>query len=285
MIIQPLDAADNKTVRRVRSLMTNRGLRERLGVSVLEGVRLVEAAILSGAEFRIVLYGPRLVQTERGRALVGRLSSLAPKLLYVSEKVLSELAEVETSQGILAVASMPPVGSLWPFPTGAPPLFVAADGIQDPGNLGTIIRSAQAAGVHAFGVSKGTVDIFNPKTLRATAGSLFEMPMVRLEETWSADAKRQNLTLVCSVVNGGMPYEAFDWTQPLVLVLGSEGHGVTPMAMAEALSIPMAPTANSLNVASAAAVLLFHAAQVRRQRQFPMLPPSRVEYGRRRRIE
>jgi TrmH family RNA methyltransferase len=285
MIIQPLDAADNKTVRRVRSLMTNRGLRERLGVSVLEGVRLVEAAILSGAEFRIVLYGPRLVQTERGRALVGRLSGLAPKLLYVSEKVLSDLAEVETSQGILAVASMPPVGRLWPFPAGAPPLFVAADGIQDPGNLGTIIRSAQAAGVHAFGVSKGTVDIFNPKTLRATAGSLFEMPMVRLEETWADDAKRQNLTLVYSVVDGGMPYEAFDWTQPLVLVLGSEGHGVTPIATAEALSIPMAPTANSLNVASAAAVLLFHAAQVRRQRQIPMLPPSRVEYGRRRRSE
>ncbi len=282
MVIQPLDAADNKMVRRVHSLMLNRGLRERSGSSVLEGVRLVEAALGSGAEFRIVLYGPRLVESERGRGLVNRLSVLAPKMLYVSDTVLSDLADVETSQGILAVASMPPIGSNWPPFDQGPAFFVAADGIQDPGNLGTVIRSAQAAGVHGLGVSKGTVDIFNPKTLRATMGSIFEMPLIQLPDTWQDHPG--NLTLVYSVVEGGDPYETFDWTQPLVLVLGSEGHGLTPGAAGQAVSIPMAPTANSLNVASAAAVMLFHAAYVRRQAKIPMVPPARLQYGRRRRF-
>jgi TrmH family RNA methyltransferase len=279
MIIQPLDAADNKLVRRVRSLRSNRGLRERLGVSVLEGVRLVEAALASGAEFRTVLYSPQLVATDRGRDLVQRLSSLAAQSLYVSEQILSELGEVETSQGILAVATMPPVFDEWVFPGGgATPFFVAADGIQDPGNLGTMIRSAQAAGAHAFGVGRGTVDVFNPKSVRATAGSIFEMPLVRLKEDWV----ESNLTLVYSVVGGGTPYEDFDWTRPLVLVFGSEGHGVRHGQGGETVSIPMVPTANSLNVASAAAVLLFHVAYVRRREGIALVPPAPVAFGRRR---
>ncbi len=283
MIIQPLDSADNKTVRRVRSLRSNRGLRERLGVSVLEGVRLVEAAIEAGAEFRIVLYGPRLVETERGRSLVARLSLLSAKAHYVSEKILSDLAEVETSQGVLAVASMPPMAKVWPRPASGPPLFVAIDGIQDPGNLGTIVRTAQAAGVHAVGLSKGTVDIFNSKSLRATAGSVFEVPLVRLEEEpWLDPATDGDLTLVYAVVQGAMPYEEFDWTKPVILVLGNEGHGVGHQESGQAVSIPMVPSANSLNVASAAAVLMFHATYVRRQAGMPVVPPSAPVFGRRR---
>lgn len=280
MIIQPLDAADNKLVRRVRSLRTNRGLRERLGVCVLEGIRLVEAAIQSGAEFRMVLYGPRLVETESGRGLISKLSASSAKTVYVSERILADLSEVETSQGIVAVASVPPVIGGWPRPASGPAMFVAADGIQDPGNLGTIVRTAQAAGAHALGVSKGTVDIFNPKTLRATAGSIFELPIVRLDEVWRAAADL-DLSLVYTVVEDGIPYESFDWTKPLVLVLGSEGHGVTRREAGEAVSIPMAPTANSLNVASAAAVLLFHAAYVRRREGIPMVPPRLAPFGRR----
>lgn len=273
MIIQPLEAADNKVVRRVRSLMSNRGLRERQGLSVLEGSRLVEEAHRAGARFRTVLYGPQAVATESGRSLVSKIASVAQQSIYVSESILAELSEVETSQGILVVASMPEPYLEWPLPSGGPALFVAVDGIQDPGNLGTIIRSAQAAGCHGIGLIKGTVDVYNPKTLRASAGSVFEVPLVHLDEGWVQDSTNLGLHLVYSVVQGGKPPESVDWTKPTVLVVGNEGHGIHGAPLDQTVSIPMVPTSNSLNVAAASAVLLFHAAYVRRQANMALVPP------------
>ncbi len=279
MVIQPLDSTDNKTLRRLRSLLVNRGLRERQGVSVLEGVRLIEQARTAGVRFRTVVYGPRLVATDHGRGLVARLSPVTEHALYVTDRVLAELSDLETSQGILAVAPMPTMARDWPWPDQGPALFVVMDHVQDPGNLGMMIRTAQAAGAHAVGMTEGTVDVFNPKSLRATAGSVFEMPLVELGADWVQAARQSQLELLYSVVDGGDSYETVDWTRPSVLVMGNEGHGVSDIQGGRRISIAMVPTADSLNVASAAAVLLFHAAGVRRRAKLPFMPPRRSMQG------
>lgn len=272
-VVQPLTVTDNKLVRQVRRLATHRGARDKEGRMVLEGLRLIEEARAQGARFAILLYSPRVFQHPDGRTMVAEIGARAARTLYVTDEVLAALSDVETSQGLIAVAEAPAVHPDWPWPDGAPPLFVAAEAIQDPGNLGTIARTAQAAGCHALGLTKGTVDPFSPKTLRASAGSLIALPMVRLADDWAEASRAAGLTVRYTVVRGGSPYDEVDWTKPTVLVLGNEGAGVTAVDDAFSVTIPMAPTANSLNVGAAAAVILFHAASARRRAGVAMVPP------------
>lgn len=272
-VVQPLASTDNKLVRQVRRLASHRSAREKEGRVVLEGIRLVEEARAQGARFAILLYSPRLFQHPAGRATLAEIGARAGRTLYVTDAVLADLSDVETSQGLIAVVEAPAVHTAWPWPEGAPPLFVAAEAIQDPGNLGTVARTAQAAGCHGLGITKGTVDPFNPKTLRASAGSLITLPVVSLADGWAEAARSGGLRLRSTVVRGGIPYDEVDWTEPTILVLGNEGAGVATDAAGEAVTIPMAPTANSLNVAGAAAAILFHAASLRRKAGVAMVPP------------
>ena len=141
-------------------------------------------------------------------------------------------------------------------------LVVVADGVADPGNLGTILRSAEAAGVEAVVVPAGTVDPFNPKVVRASAGSLFHVPVVPAE---LADARRAGLRLLGTSSHHGTSHVDVDWTGRLAIVLGSEAHGLPDdAAVDEWVRIAHAGRAESLNVAMAATVLCFAAAAARR---------------------
>ncbi|MCY0881180.1 MAG: RNA methyltransferase [Firmicutes bacterium] len=265
MILQPLDTVDNKAIRRMRHLLDSRTYRDKQQLAVIEGVRLVEAALAAGVRFRDVVYSPRLVGTERGRSLLMRLQLLSDRMVYVTDRVLDTLSLVEADQGIMAAIP-------WSLPVHKtlPPLndvLVVAWGVQDPGNLGTLIRSVHAAGFQAFAVTAGTVDTANPKVLRASAGSIFSLPIWRLEEGWLEEALKSGTTSIrATVVNGGQAYTDVDWMRPSVLLLGNEGNGL-PAHLAqqtEAITIPMNPAANSLNVAVAGSVMVFHAAWQRR---------------------
>lgn len=199
--------------------------------------------------------------------MLERIGRTPAKVLYVTDRVLSELSEVETHQGILAVAELTVDARPWPAAQG-PSLFVVAQGVQDPGNFGTLIRAAQAAGAVGVGYTKGTVDLLNPKVVRATAGAVFRIPVRALGEDWWQEAIGAGWRICATRVRGGVPYHRYRWDRPVALVLGNEGAGLSqPELPADCdwVTIPMAPGAESLNVAMAGAVLAFFAAGFREQ--------------------
>ncbi len=274
-VLQPLDSVDNKSIRTVRRLLASRNFRERQHQAVVEGFHLLKDVMDAGIPIHLVLYGKRIAQMEAGRSVLARLQMMRTRLVYVTDNVLDTVSAVETHQGIVAVVDLPKAAKEWILPSGVPPFIVIAYQIQDPGNLGTLIRSAQAAGAHLFGVSKGTVDVYNSKAIRAAAGNLFKIPILYLSDNWIHELQKMHISLACTVVSEGENYADFDWTGSFALVLGNEGSGLPPelTGSAEALTIPMVPSAQSLNVAMAGSVLAFHAMLVRSQKGIPLVPP------------
>ncbi len=241
-------------------------------VIFIEGVRLVEEALRSKIVFEAVAYTPRLYETPRGAQLLAALQSQPCRGARLTEALMAYISDVETAPGVIVLGQRP--SSTLPDLTHHPaPLFVLADGIQSPGNLGALIRTAEAAGATGILVTVGTVDPFQPKALRAAAGSAFRLPIIAGSSVADELQKlyRQGVRLVTADIHGDTPYEAFDWSQPVLLWLGSEGHGLRSLTddfkhrLAARLVIPMEGQVESLNVAVAGAILLYEARRQRRQ--------------------
>jgi TrmH family RNA methyltransferase len=255
-----ISSAANPKARYVRRL-SRRAFRAREGKVVLEGVRLVEQATSAGAAFDFVLTDPDLDRTERGRALRLRLAALGIAVYEVTPGLLSSLSDTATPQGVLAVAA----GPLLSAPSALRSLLVL-DGVRDPGNLGTCLRTALAAGVDAALLAPGTADPSSAKVLRAASGAHFRLPVLR--EPWAevaAICRAHALAVWVADARGSVEYTAVDWAAPWALVVGGEAEGASTAALerGRTVRIPMPGAAESLNVASATAVLLFEAARQR----------------------
>lgn len=173
--------------------------------------------------------------------------------------VMERIASTESPQPVLAVLRMRelPVASL-----AGSSLVVVCDRVSDPGNLGTILRSCEAAGVDGIVLVTGSVDPYNPKVVRASAGALFHVPVV--SDVALPDLRHLGMPLVGTSSHQGAAYTATDLTLPFALVMGSEAHGVDPQIPIDTwLTIPHAGRAESLNVAMAATVVVFEAARQR----------------------
>jgi len=240
----------------VRDLRLRRG-RERRGLALVEGVRLVEEALAAGAAIRHTLASPALEATARGRALKAALERGGHRIEPVSERVFDGLAGTEHTQGVLAVVEAP----RWQLenvrPGSRTPALVL-DGVQDPGNVGTLIRTAFALGSAGVLALPGTAELTNPKTLRATMGACFRLPFVPLEETALREWARALHVRVLLAEAGAAPAPRGS-AAPLALVVGNEGMGIRASLESWAdgrIGIPLRPGAESLNVAVAAGILL-----------------------------
>jgi RNA methyltransferase, TrmH family len=173
--------------------------------------------------------------------------------------VAERISATEAPPGLFAVVRSRPAA---PDVLAAAGLVVVADRLADPGNLGTVLRSAEAAGVDAVALTPGTVDVLNPKVVRASAGSLFHVPVVAPASL--ADARAAGLRLLGTSSHRGTPHTEVDWTGRVAIVLGSEAHGLPDDAPVDDwVRIEHAGRAESLNVAMAATVLCFEAARAR----------------------
>jgi TrmH family RNA methyltransferase len=280
MVIQPLDSADNKIMRQVKRLSQSHTARKKSGETVIEGPHLIEEALAAGLSPRLVVYSPRWVERAEGRSFLTRLAARSVHLFYVTDRLFEETSQVETPQGILAVIPVPqPLDfeALWEKAPG-PYLLPAAVGIQDPGNLGTLIRAALAAGAQAFIIGPGTVEPFNPKCIRASAGASFRLPMIQGEGQWVQALADRGVSVRATAVDRGRPYFEVPWEGSAAVLLGNEGSGLADdwLRQAEVVTIPMSPASESLNVAMAGAVLLFHAAYRRQAAGVGFAPPAVV---------
>jgi TrmH family RNA methyltransferase len=265
-----ISSASNPIVKRLRALGAPAPQTRRAEKAfVVEGVRAVEEALNGGARPTLLLYEPEtLGQTPRGATLLKRVERL-PGAQEASRAALAAATETVQPQGLVAVFPFP----AWPAPEpAAQPLYLILESIRDPGNLGTILRSAEAAGVTACWLTPDCVDLYNPKVVRAGAGVHFRLPCY-VEQDWPAirgALSGLGVTLVAALdARGEIPYYGVDWRAPAALIVGNEAHGLSPAATQAAtarVAIPMRGAAESLNAAMAASVVLFEAL---RQRSAP----------------
>ena len=260
-----ITSRSNPLIKSLRRLSSDRRYREREGCFLVEGVHMVEEALSSGWPVRLILHTP--AAAERAGFLWPKAREKNVPLVAVAEELVDELAGTVTPQGVMALVEMPR-GELAVL-LGAPPsLLVLVDGVQDPGNLGTIVRSAAAAGAQGVVLLPGTVDLYNPKTVRATMGALFHLPVVAVAEKEGVlvRLKEAGFAVVAGVPAGGEPLFALDLTLPVALAVGNEARGLSPEVLARSdflATIPMPGRAESLNVAAAASIMLYEAVRQR----------------------
>jgi RNA methyltransferase, TrmH family len=242
--------------RLVHALHRRRG-RDAEGLFLAEGVRLVEDLLASPLEVRLAVASSSLGDTARGRALREALAARGVPCREVDDRSLAELADTEAPQGILAVASIPrpPLDAI---DLAAPPSAVLVlDALQDPGNLGTLARTAEALGAAGLVALPGTVDPWNAKSVRAAMGATFRLPVVQAEWRALAPWLRARGVAVLAADAGGEPLGAPPGRA--ALVLGNEGAGVSAETLVRAdrtVGVPLRGPAESLNVAVAGAILL-----------------------------
>ena len=250
----------NDKVKLVRALQAQRRAREKEQLFVLEGVRLLEEALHAHASIRLVLHTDTL--DARGRAVVNQLARLGAAIEAVTPAVMAAASADQTPPGLLAVAPLAALAA--PAPADLS-FALVLDRIGDPGNLGTLLRTADAAGVQAVFLAPGTVDAYNPKVVRAAMGAHFHLPIISASwvelgqhlaevQVWLAEARE------------GVPYPKVNWRGPSAILIGSEAEGPSPEALQfteRRVCIPMPGRAESLNAAVAAGILMF---EVVRQR-------------------
>ena len=251
-----INSTQNKRIRHIKALQTKARLRRSDGKFILEGDRLIADALSSGGKAETALYQPDIADYE----LIARLQEVRCALLPVSKAVLRHVSDTQQAPGILAVFHIPRP----PLPKAAQRVLIL-DGIREPGNLGTIMRSAAAAGVDLVILAPACVDPYNSKVARAAMGAHFRLPLV--EANWrEIVAFCQDLVVYAALPGAATRHTEVRWDDGWALVLGSEAQGVSKRGLdlaRHSISIPMMGAAESLNVASAAAVILFEAQRQR----------------------
>lgn len=245
----------------MRSLLSNPRNRRKHSAFIAEGARLVEEGIRESYPLQYILFSDEL--SKRGKTLLESLPSEINSF-QVETQLLKELSNTETTQGILAVFNLKPL----PLPQNADFLLIA-DGIRDPGNLGTILRTAEAAGVQGVLLTRGTTDAYAPKVVRAGMGAHFRLPIHALD--WESPPQALSpLAVFSAEMHGDLPYWQADLCKPCAILIGGEVQGVSRHGQKfahQSVQIPMPGKSESLNAAVSAAVLLFEVVRQRSARE------------------
>jgi TrmH family RNA methyltransferase len=236
-----------------------RKAREKRSLFVAEGVRSVEELLRSGLEVRGALVAPQLLSAPRGQALRKSLDESGVEVAEVTEKDFRSAAETESPQGVIAIGEIP-ARSLDTLEIGSVCRLLILDGVQDPGNVGTILRTAAALGATATIALPGTVDLWNPKVIRSSMGAQFVHAALHAESNETlAFLGRNNIELWVADASG-TPLDRDQAPSRLAVAVGNEGSGSSPETRAKArkaISLPITANVESLNVAVAAGIILY----------------------------
>lgn len=252
----------NQRIKDARKLLTRKG-RQAAGRILVEGVRLLSDAWRSGMRPKTVFFSPDDLTSSEGRRLLAEMQAAGCECIACTSAVFASLSETTTPQGIAGVLPLPQLA--WPK---HPTLLLILDGVGDPGNAGTLIRSAEAAGCDGVIFAPAAVDPFNDKVVRAGMGAHFRLP-IRICATWDVVDSLLPPEMRCYLADAhsSLDYIAIDWRPPCALVVCNEAHGASMEARSRSITIaiPMQGRSESLNAAIAGSVILFEAARQRRQ--------------------
>lgn len=279
-LISIVQSRQNARVRELRAAFARNGRDVSEGIAV-EGEHLIQEALRSGLRIRTVFVRAEVSvreapeRRENSLRVLDRLRLPASiPVIGLTPPVFDSAVETESPQGIAALIDPPGFAldeALRPGSSGSPPLVLVAAALQDPGNLGTIVRSAEAFGATGLLALPGTVSLWNAKTLRASAGSAFRVPVVQEKSSAALAAlAERNIAILAAVPVAGhpdaIPCSRYDLTRPVAILIGNEGSGLSQDLLDRAdacLAIPTPGPVESLNAAVAASILLYEAARQR----------------------
>ena len=266
--IQSITSTTNSIIRLTHAIVHThrRGAKE--GLFTVEGLRLAEMATASDGRIRHALVTERAIAGERARILVDTLMEHSVPVALVTEALFSSISETDTPQGILLVMERRKGADLTSLHSvrdrEEPPLYIALDRVQDPGNVGTILRTADAVGASGVILLHGSADIYSSKVVRATMGSIFHVPFalgVTAEELIHFAESEELAFLAAACDEGACTHFAADFRRPILIVFGNEANGVSEdiLHATEHIYIPMRGCAESLNVSAAVTAVLYEA--------------------------
>ncbi len=240
--------------------------RESAGAFLIEGVKLIDEAVKSGADLRQMFVTEKFL-TGQAAGIISAHKHISAHI--VTDSVMAKITDTDTPQGIAAIVSIERSDALaCILPGRSDHIMLFLESVQDPGNVGTIIRTADAAGVDRVFLNGTCADLYNPKTLRSTMGSVFHTPCIRLDGSEAGSLKNNICTrFIAASLDGTIPYYEADFTSGFTLMIGNESSGLSREALRMAditVKIPMPGKAESLNASSAAAVILFEALRQRK---------------------
>ncbi len=262
-----ITSAQNKTIKEVKALSRKKE-RVKTGLFIAEGLRFVQSAVESQAHIECILYSSAILRTDEGRDFIKDLEDSGQyKVLEVEDKIMEELSDTMSPQGILAVVRQP--SWTWDDVLGGSRVVMILDRLQDPGNLGTILRTADAAGASGMILLKGTVDLFNPKVLRSTMGSVFSLPVLEgvLWEEAEDKLKGSDYLVAATALEDSVDYDSLDYRGPTAFIVGNEANGIEDHILNRApykVKIPIVGSAESLNAGVAAAIMMYEALRQRK---------------------
>ncbi len=262
--LRPIAGRHNQRLKELR-LAFRRAELTAHGECAIEGVRLIEEALRSGQHLKSVFF------SESARALAEKF---LPQLNARTETVVlpnalfNSIVPSDAPQGVAALLKLPTYSSAQMLDRANDGPFVVAAGLQDPGNLGTILRSAEAFGAAGIFLTEGTVSVYNSKVLRGSAGSIFRLPFLQIASVELLPLLRaRGVRLLATSAHQGTPLSRISWTLPLTIFIGNEGAGLSrelTRQMDETLVIPQAAQVESLNAGVAASIVLYEAARSRK---------------------
>jgi TrmH family RNA methyltransferase len=241
--------------------------REKLQNILIDGARELDRAIRAGVRLREVFVCEPLCDSPDARRVLEWLPASGVEVLHVAEAVFAKVAFGQRAEGVLGVAEMPTC-TLDQLVLPANPRVAVLEGVEKPGNVGAVLRSADGAGISAVIVADGRTDLYNPNAIRASLGTIFTLPVCATTATLALDwLRRRGLAVCAAIVEGSRPYDEVDYRGPTAIVLGNEARGLSPtwhVPGVTAVGLPMRGAADSLNVSAAAAVLFYESLRQRR---------------------
>jgi RNA methyltransferase, TrmH family len=256
-----ITSTQNPLIKTIRKLLKERKARDEAGQFVVEGIQGVVEAVERKVSLHTLLYAPDMLTSEIAKEAIETARHWGVRVETVTPEVFASLSDRDHPVGILAIVSRPSA-SIEATTLPADTLLVALYATSDPGNLGTIIRTVDAVGAHGVLLVGNTVDPFHPAVVKASAGTIFTVPLVRLAslselQEWCSE---RNITIVASTDKATDSYWEAEYSHPLVLLMGAEAQGLPPEFLAtlpHTVRIPMHGTADSLNLAVATGLILY----------------------------
>ena len=259
--MKTLTSKDNAQIKNILKLQKSAKFRRQSGCFIAEGLRVCVDAVLSGAEIKALFITDEAI--EKNADAYNTLSSHSDETYVLSSALFDYISDTQAPQGILCVVKQFHY-DLKDLTRGESPLCVVLENLQDPGNLGTIFRTAEGAGVSGILLSRDSVDLYNPKVIRSTMGSVYRMPFYYTDNLHAVlrDWKEQGIALYAAHLKGNHTYDHEDYRKSSAFLIGNESQGLTEETASLAnhyIRIPMSGQVESLNAAVAAAILMYEA--------------------------
>lgn len=255
----------NSIIKYVKSLQLKKNRMKHMQFTV-EGLRIVEECVKHNGDIAYIIYSEEIYSTQGAEKLLDKIALAGYTLYEVSSQLFSKISTTENPQGIMAVVHMKN-RSLEEIKSqkGKELFFVILDRIQDPGNMGTIIRTAESANADAVIITKGSVDPYNSKTLRATMGAIFHMPIIQCDDDrWLDDLKENEVKLIAADLDTDKTYIDIDYNTSIGIIIGNEANGISEALLSKVdqrVIIPILGKIESLNASVAASILIYKAAE------------------------